>query len=191
MEEEHSERVHFVDEPKGRTLVFCGFVWTLLTIIVFCVVSFALAQVWPYNNASIEQSGPIQTQTKTSEGVPVIFVGEPIRATVDLCNHGVDIHTDRWLDSYGPVLPETEDFDAPLSERSNSQLLRDSVFYQRGDIGCVDNLSITLTLPSNIQTGIYYRIRANNRYSPNPLTQVNNVTETELFYYAEKGSEIP
>lgn len=191
MNEEHSDRVHFIDEPKDRTFVFYGFVWALLTLIIFCVGTFTLAQVWPYDDASIVQSGPIQFQTETSEGVPVIFVGEAIRSTVDLCNHGVDIYTDRWLDSYGPVLPETEDLDAPRTERSNSQLLRDSVFYKRSDIGCIDNLSVTLTLPTNIQTRIYYRIRANNRYSPNPLTQVNNVTETELFYYAEKGSEIP
>lgn len=178
-------------EPTRGVKVFGAVVWCILTFIIFCVCAFTLAQVWPYNQANIEQASGIMSEVKTSEGVPVIYPGQDIRYTVNLCNYGVDITADRWLDSYGPILPETENVELGRDRRTNSELIRETIFFEREEIGCIDDVRVAYKLPAETQAGVYYKVRTNNRYSPNFLTEVNNVTETDLFYYAEEGQEIP
>ena len=178
-------------EPSRGVKIFGAVVWVALTLIIFVVVSFTLAQIWPYNDASIELTSDIKSDEYTSDGVPVIYPEEILHYTADLCNYGVDIYATWWLDSYGPVLPGTGNLDIPQRFRSNSEQIRSTVFYQREDLGCIHDVEVITPIPVETQTGIYYALRTENKYRPNPLTEVNNVVETNLFYYAEPGQEIP
>ena len=178
-------------EPSTGVKVFGAVVWCALTFIIFAVVSFTLAQVWPYNDASIELTSDIDSDLYTSDGAPVIYPGELLEYTASLCNYGVDIYATWWLDSYGPVLPGTGNLDIPPRYRANSEQIRSTVFYQREGLGCLEDVEVVTPIPVETQTGIYYALRTENKYSPNPLTEVNNVVETNIFYYAEEGQEIP
>lgn len=188
MDDDH---IHPEPDTPSRAKFLFGLSWVLIAIFVFITGTYLLAQIWPYDNASIEQSSTIMSDISTSDGIPVIIEGSEIRYTVNLCNYGVDIYADRWLDSYGPTLPETEDLDVSRDRRSNSELIRESVFYARDSIGCFDDVSVVLTLDPSVQAGIYYKLRTNNSYSPNFMTTVTNTTETDLFYLAKEDQEIP
>lgn len=185
------DHIHPEPETPSRAKFLFGLSWVLIAIFVFITGTFALAQVWPYNNAFIEQSSGIMSDISTSDGIPVIYEGDKIQYTVNLCNYGVDIYADRWLDSYGPVLPETQNIEVGRDRRINSELIRESTFYSRDNLGCIDGVSVSLELDQSAQSGIYYKLRTNNTYSPNFMTTVTNTTETDLFYLAEEGQEIP
>lgn len=178
-------------EPSRGLKIFGAVIWVGLTLIIFISVTFTLAQVWPYNNASIELTSDIESDTYTSDGVPVVYPDELLEYTADLCNYGVDIYATWWLDSYGPVLPGTGNLDIPARLRSNSEQIRSTIFYQRQNLGCIQDVEVITPIPVETQTGIYYSLRTENKYQPNPLTEVNNVVETNVFYYAEEGQEIP
>lgn len=179
------------EEPSTGFKVFGAVVWAALAFITFCVASFTLAQVWPYNNASIELTSDIESNVETSEGIPVIFTGGALEYTADICNFGEDIDVEFWYDSYGPTLPGSADLDLGEGDRVSSLLTRTETFYKEPLIGCNEDIAIFSPVPDEIQTGIYYRLRTNNVYHPNALASVNNVVETNVFYYAEEGVEIP
>lgn len=203
-------------EPTKSVKVFGAFIWVILTFIIFTIMTYVLAQVWPYDNASIELREDIQSDVFTSQGIPVIYQDQPIMYEVDICNKGTDIFATWWLDAYGPVLPGTmnfdisqddlafsdedsydpvrpriENLDIPIGDRTFSEQFRSTIYYQDEASNCVENVQVVTSIPVETQTGIYYAIRTDNVYKPNILAKVNNVVTTGLFYYTTRGQEIP
>ena len=158
----------------------------LLALVLVLVASFLMVR--PYNLANIDQPSTLITEEFTSDGIPVVRVASPINYTTSFCNDGVDITTVRFVDSYDSVEATEHAFE--FAGRTSSFLVGFSTFYAN-EPGCVNNRNVKVTLPLFVAPNAYYKLRTDNSYDPNPLRTIVNTTETELFYLAIQGSELP
>jgi len=168
---------------RGGRLALMG-----LIVVFACAVLFTVNEYWPYELASISQPSALITDERTSDGIPVYRLDERLKYTTSICNQGVNINADRFLDSYGRALGTSAD---PRDTRSASFLAREATFYAEGeDPFCLDDIPVSFGFPAATDPG-FYKLRTNNSYSPNFLTSRTNVTVTELFLLLDPGMEIP
>lgn len=158
-----------------------------LTVVLLWLGWMYTPAFWP--EATITQPGPIETDVRTSDGFPVVFFGDSLHFEIAFCNPGVDITEIAWLDSYNPLDPAEK---APTEERQGAYNLFNRQFFFDEEL-CIG------PIPTNVRTASaigalpdgYYKFRGHNMYSPNFLLDRVNVTETEIFYLATEGREIP
>lgn len=158
--------------------------------LLFSVI-FTIAQVWPYNDVSVEWISALEVDEFTSDGVPVLREGEPYTYTIDYCNDGHSIRTIRWMDSYGSV-DQITNIDSPEGTVSSSRFLSETIFpiYPEA-IGCFEDLQVSVPLGFQLNTSVYYVLRTVSSYRPNILHEESYETRSELFYYAAEGAELP
>jgi len=169
-------------EHTGR---FKSASWLAAVVMAFTFVMLGLwiaAQVWPYNNITIDGYGPIQTDERTPDGLPVIRSGGAIRYEVTFCNRGVNSSiTDRWIDQLGPAISTNGDtiLDAPEASISTAVLFEEREFYN-STVACATTTTETV-LPTQIRTGLVYQLRNVTSYEPNALATVTLENSTEPF----------
>lgn len=179
----------------------------LLILTALLAVGLFVARYWPYNDSQIDQPSelyagftpegePIPLTDRTSDGLPVVRVGHPVFYLTSFCNKGVDITTTRWMDGYGSTLPQIdggtlEGFERGLDVRQSAQAVSITEFFLSEE-RCVDDVPVNVDLGVQVTDPGYYKLRTDNVYQPNFLApQINDSTQTELFYYAAPGAEVP
>ena len=163
----------------------------LLVIASTIVGLWALALLWPYADFSYGEVGPIQTDEYTSEGIPVVRFGQPIRWEQHYCNFEANPTTSiRWADIYGQAsgsgFVQTEE---DLEVRTASFAVPAIVFY--GYQNACDVTDVFAVLPGYVTTGSYYRLRIETSYKANPIREPVSEAVTDLFLYLDEGEEIP
>ena len=148
----------------------------LLALITVLVAAFLMIR--PYNEANIDHPSNLVATEYTSDGEPVIEVGEPLAYTTNLCNDGVDITALRFIDHYVD------------SKRVAARTVSSTEFFI-DEPRCVEGVAVEVVLPLHIPTEAHYKLRTENSYSPNFLRTITNTTETEMFYYIDEGDKIP
>lgn len=143
---------------------------------------------WPYNDlvyAEGERS-LIGVTERTSEGVPVVRQGQPLRWEVPFCNRGVNTYSERWMDIYGKATESGfVDTTSHPDVRTASFGVPPVVFWAKdaGQSECGE-AEVYAIIPSYVAPGSFYRFRVVSSYEPNPIRTVNVTSETELFFYA-------
>lgn len=163
-------------------VIFCG---------LFTMAGYLIANLVSYSEVTIEWDGNLIVDERTSDGVAVIRVGENINYRIDFCNTGVDILAERWFDSFGNV-SETSDI-SRMREEFTSSTYDTQVFYPitPSGIGCFDDILISQPPSPFIAPGSYYKIRNETFFYPNFLAEGHITNQSEIFYYADVGEELP
>lgn len=149
--------------------------------------------VYPYDSFVISEPGPIITDEFTSNGIPIIRVGEDLLYTTNFCNEGVDTIVFRRADVHGFYFgpdgqPATFDKDNDVISASYGL---SQIDFFNSDPTCVEDFVINVRLPNDLPVGAYYSLRNDNMYNPNPLREIVETSETEVFLYVEEGTKAP
>lgn len=163
--------------------------WVSVTLTALILGAILLAILWPYESVTL-QTGPIITEERTSDDMPVVREGAPLTYATEYCNEGVDVRLSRWADQYGPffdgagvaladVGPDELTVSYPLDVRDFFNL----------KAGCGEATASSVLPP--LPTGRVYRIRSLTRYEGNPLKTIKVTDETEPFLLLAEGAPIP
>ena len=188
------------DEKHGNARYTSAFSWLARFVLLFLAIIVAWSAVlgyWmlrPYDEVTLGPRGPIQTEEFTTEGVPVVRVGQAITYEQPFCNEGpTDTRVERWLDVYGAYVG----FDPDTTERSVSFDVPGLTTYGAATDPdreeCIVVTSRAL-IPDYIYPGAVYALRLSISYDPNPVrTVVINPAfeDSHLFLYLPEGAPIP
>lgn len=153
------------------------------TIVIALIV--ALLLFWsfePGDKLEIDTNGRLYGATEHNEdGLHVVELGESIYLYVRYCNNGVDVISERFLESPSFSVFESSDGETPVAATA---LPRQDFFPQEAQCGYS---RVQFSIPEYIIPGVY-RLKNVNFYSLNPLRQKESVTYySEFFEVVEAG----
>lgn len=176
---------------KARAAKRLHFASYTILVGVLLILAFTIGLlVWPYNNFSYGEPGPLKTQERTSTGLPVVRQGQPVKWDQPFCNHGVPTHSDRWADIYGtPTQAGFVDEKFPMGIRVASFEIPSIKFYGYQDT--CETTEVYAIMPNYIAPGAVYRLRIDTSYQPNPIRTITSTISTEPFLLLAPGEPIP
>ncbi len=167
---------------------------TIGPVLATAIFVFAALGVWLYTpafwpEATITQPSDIIAEDYTSEGYPVVYAGETLKFMIAFCNPGLNIEEAMWFDSHESFDPSVP---SPTEEPTGAWHLADREFYFNEPLCLEDPIPTDVRTAGNsaVPSG-YYSFRGMNVYHPNPFLTRTNVTVSEIFYFANRGEELP
>ena len=174
---------------KFRFSARVAFALLLITFAFLGVLIYWL--VYPYDRDIISEPSDFLVEEFTSDGIPVIRKGEPLRYTTDICSAGVSSTVSRealiygqWQDLNGDTRADSNAGVIASFSLSEIQLFIDS------DI-CVEDFLVQIELPNDLPTGNFYSIKNVSTFQPNPVRTISSINQTQIFLYLKQGESIP
>ena len=165
-------------------------IWLAIGVMGVTVGVFLYWSIRPYDNFSYGAVGPVKTDERTSDDVPVVRTGGNVRWDQQYCNHGANPTTSRrWADIYGTASAAgfvQQDFDE--DDLVASFAIPDIVFW--GEQDQCETTEVFAKLPLYVTPGAFYRLRVETRYRANPIRYPVSVAETEVFLLLAPGAPI-